>query len=236
MKICPTCQRQSADDTSFCMNCGTPLPAAVEEAAAQPAPAEPVPVEVAPEPQPAPAPEPQPEVAPEPQPAAPVPVPVPVSQQPYAQQAPYGQQPYGQAPYGQSYGQAPYGQQPPAYAAPVVPDPYDHTAEFEAQDISDHKVYCMLCYLMGVPGIIIALLAGKDSPYTQFHVRTAIRFVVAETLIALVTLLLCWTVIALLVGGLAICALAIMEIVCFFQICSGKAKDPAILRSIKFLY
>ena len=38
--------------------------------------------------------------------------------------------------------------QAPVYAAPE-PDPFDHTGEFDAQDISENKVLCMLVYLMG---------------------------------------------------------------------------------------
>ena len=40
------------------------------------------------------------------------------------------------------------GQGPEAQAAPYV-DPYDHTKEFSAQDISDNKVFAMLMYLTG---------------------------------------------------------------------------------------
>ena len=73
------------------------------------------------------------------------------------------------------------------------PDPYDHTAEFDPQDISENKVYCMLAYLMGVIGIIIALLAGKDSPYVKFHIRQAIKLSVADILLLLCGGILCWT-------------------------------------------
>ena len=64
--------------------------------------------------------------------------------------------------------------QAPVYAAPE-PDPFDHTGEFDAQDISENKVLCMLVYLMGAIGIIYALLAGKDSKYVAFHVRQALK-------------------------------------------------------------
>ena len=46
--------------------------------------------------------------------------------------------------------QAPAYQQAPQYA-PYAP--YDHTAEFDPKDISDNKVYAMLLYLLGIPGI-----------------------------------------------------------------------------------
>ena len=37
---------------------------------------------------------------------------------------------------------------PPQQAFVPAYDPYDHTAEFDPKDISDNKVFAMLCYLM----------------------------------------------------------------------------------------
>lgn len=63
---------------------------------------------------------------------------------------------------------------PPQPAFAPAYDPYDHTAEFDPKDISDNKVFAMLCYLMDFVGIIIALLATHSSKYTMFHVRQAL--------------------------------------------------------------
>lgn len=128
----------------------------------------------------------------------------------------------------------PYQPQPqPAYA-PVY-DVYDHTAEFDPKDISDNKVICMLVYLMGWIGIVIALLASGTSPYVSFHVRQALKFTVTETLLTLCTLLLFWTVLVPIAAAIMLLVLFVVKIICFFQICSGKAKEPAVIRSLSFL-
>lgn len=114
-------------------------------------------------------------------------------------------------------------------------DPYDHTAEFDAKDISDNKVISMLAYLLGTFGLIIALLAAKDSPYASFHVRQALKFTVVNALMAIVTLFLCWTVIVPIVAGIAFAVLAVIKIISFFQICIGKAVEPYIIRNLGFL-
>lgn len=118
--------------------------------------------------------------------------------------------------------------------APVV-DPYDHTAEFDAKDISDNKVISMLVYLMGAIGIVIALLASNTSPYAAFHVRQALKFTVVEILATIVTALLCWTFIVPIAYGIFAVVLLVIKFICFFQVCSGKAKEPAIIRSLGFL-
>lgn len=135
--------------------------------------------------------------------------------------------PYQQAP---NYNQPPYGYAPqPAY------DPYDHTAEFDAKDISDNKVISMLVYLMGPIGILIALLASSSSPYAGFHVRQALKFTVVEILVGILTALLAFTIIVPIAGAIFLVILTVIKFICFFQICSGKAKEPSIIRGLKFL-
>lgn len=118
--------------------------------------------------------------------------------------------------------------QPQAYYA----DPADHTAEFSAKDISDNKVFAMLPYIMSVVGVIIALLASNESPYSRFHVRQALKIDVATTLVAVVTALLAWTCIVPIAGAIAAIVLLVIRVICFVQVCQGKAKEPAIIRSL----
>ena len=117
--------------------------------------------------------------------------------------------------------------------APV--DPYDHTAEFDPQDISDNKVYAMLVYLMGTIGIIIALLAAQSSRFVAFHVRQALKIVAVNLLMLIASAVLFWTFIVPIAAGVMSVVFWVIKIICFFQICSGKAKEPAIIRSLGFM-
>ena len=150
------------------------------------------------------------------------------SQNAGAQNVNYGQNPnYGQS---QNYGQQ--GGYQPNY---TPYDPYDHTSEFTAKDISDNKVIAMLVYLMGTIGIIVALLASKDSPYLSFHVRQALKFTVLEVLTGIITLLLFWTFIVPIAAGIFGIVLFVCKIIAFFSICKGNAKEPYVVRSFNFL-
>ena len=117
----------------------------------------------------------------------------------------------------------------------ATPDSTDHTAEFSAKDISDNKVMAMVPYLLGTLGIILALLASKESPYTSFHVRQALKITVVNTLIAIISLVLFWTIIIPILAGICIAVLFVIKVICFFSVCSGKAKEPPIISSLKFL-
>ena len=114
-------------------------------------------------------------------------------------------------------------------------DSFDHTSEFDPTDIKEHKVYCMLIYLMGTVGIIIALLGGADSEYTKFHVREGLKIAVANMLAALATIFLFWTLIIPLITSIFMTILMVVKVICFVRICKGKAIETPIIRGFKFL-
>lgn len=127
-----------------------------------------------------------------------------------------------------------YGGYAPRGYAPA--DPYDHTAEFDPRDISENKVICMLIYLAGYIGILVALLLSGSSKYVAFHVRQALKIEVANMLLAIVAAVgsILLFIPSIVAGGLMI-ALYVVKFICFFQICKGKAKEAAIVRSLGFM-
>ncbi len=138
----------------------------------------------------------------------------------------------------QQYMQQPYGQQQyaqrPQYTPPM-PDPFDHTSQFTPEDVSENKLLAMLVYVIGAVGIVIALLAGKDSAYAKFHARQGMKIVLLETICTLATAVLFWTFLVPLAGGVCIAILFVVRIISFCQVCSGKAVEPYIVRSFTFL-
>lgn len=133
--------------------------------------------------------------------------------------------------------------QPPVYPTPApYIDPYDHTAEFDAADISENKVIAMLVYLLGPVGVIIALLAANTSKYAAFHVRQALKLTVTEilTVIALAVFLFLTAMInvpefGVFVTVVAFIAFLVIKVICFLQICQGHAKEAYLVRSLNFL-
>lgn len=124
---------------------------------------------------------------------------------------------------------------PPQQAFAPQYDPYDHTSEFNLKDISENKVVSMLPYLLGTIGIIIALLVANTSSYASFHVRQALKFTVVNILSLVATILLFWTIIVPIAWCILKVALYVVKFICFFSICSGKAKEPPIIRWFGFL-
>ena len=111
-------------------------------------------------------------------------------------------------------------------------DPLDHTADFDPADISANKVFALIPYLMGWVGVIITLLASSSSPYAGFHVRQALKIQIAAllSLVLLIIPFLEW------VAAFACIIIAIvLNLICFFRVCSGKAIEAPIVSSFKFL-
>ena len=115
----------------------------------------------------------------------------------------------------------------------IVTNGADHTAEFDRADVSANKVLAMIPYLMGWVGILITLLAAGTSAYAGFHVRQALKIQVCTTLVSIIGAIipvLGW----IAIGVVGIVALVI-NIICFFSVCKGEAKEPPIVSGFAFL-
>lgn len=125
------------------------------------------------------------------------------------------------------------------YAQPVAPivNIYDHTAEFDPQDVHDNKIFAILCYIMGIIGVVVALLArnSANSPYLSFHIKQALKISITTVLVGFVSGLLAWTCIVPIAGMVCIVILEVVSIICFFQTCSNKSVEAPIVRSLPFL-
>ena len=121
--------------------------------------------------------------------------------------------------------------QDPAPAAPVSSDV--HTAEFTPSDISQNKVLAMIPYLMGWIGILITLLAAGTSPYAGFHVRQALKIQVCFTLATLIGTII--PVLGWIAIGILSIVVLVINIICFFSVCKGEAKEPPVVSKFAFL-
>ena len=122
------------------------------------------------------------------------------------------------------------------YKAPEsIPDPFDHTRDFDETDIHDNKLFALLMYLTSIVGIFLALLGANDSPYVQFHLKQNMKFLIVEVILGLCASVLFFTFIVPIAAGICLTIVEIIRIISFIQVCGNKAKEPAIIRSLGFL-
>lgn len=123
-----------------------------------------------------------------------------------------------------------------SYVQPVpAVDSADHTFEFDQKDVHDNKLFALAAYALGFIGIVIALLANKDSAYLKFHIKQALTIALCETILTLAVAVLCWTFIIPIAGGLAIVGLLVLTVICFIKTCANKSVEVPILSKFGFL-
>lgn len=120
-------------------------------------------------------------------------------------------------------------------APEVVTPNYDHTAEFDKEDIENNKSFACLGYLIGLVGLAIIFLGAKDSKFAMFHAKQALKIELTALLLSVVTVVLCWTCIVPAVAIVIFIILFVVDIIAVIQVFGGNAKEPWLVRSLKFL-
>ncbi len=121
-------------------------------------------------------------------------------------------------------------------APPYMPvNPYDHTAEFDPEDIAENKLFAACTYLFSFLGIVIALLIAKDSPFTKFHIRQSLKITICMILLSLPAGILAVTIIVPIAAFFCILILLVVALICFFKTLNGKAVEAPIVKGLNFL-
>ena len=123
---------------------------------------------------------------------------------------------------------------PPAATA-SIPQRLRRQAQTRLTTLPNSSPRIFLCYLLGSIGVIIALLAANKSDYAAFHVRQALKLTVVNVLLGIVAIVLAITIVVPIAAAICVGIVSVLRIIAFFQICCGKAKEPAIIRNLKFL-
>ncbi len=110
-------------------------------------------------------------------------------------------------------------------------DPSDHTAEFDPRDIADNKLFAVFPYFTLIYGLIIALLC-RESAFTKFHAKNAIRLKIAAVL-ALIPAII--PILGWFISLILYLILLIIHIIAIINCFQGKAKDLPIIGNIGFL-
>lgn len=116
-------------------------------------------------------------------------------------------------------------------------DTADSTADMDAKDIEDNKIFSIFAYI-GIL-VLIPLLAAKDSKFGRFHSNQGLVLLIADIVVGIFTGLLglipyVGIVFSIIGGLLGLCALALM-IIGIINVANGQAKDLPIIGKIRLL-
>lgn len=124
----------------------------------------------------------------------------------------------------------------PMPTAPVVSST-DHTAEFSPAEVADNKLFAALIYALSIVGVVIALLANLNnkSAYLKFHIKQGLKLFIANMIVTVASLVLCWTFIVPIAGAVCAIILVVVQIICFIQTLRNKSVEPPIISGLGFL-
>ncbi len=113
----------------------------------------------------------------------------------------------------------------------------DHTAEFSPAEVADNKLFAALIYALSIVGVVIALLANLNnkSAYLKFHIKQGLKLFIANMIVTVASLVLCWTFIVPIAGAVCAIILVVVQIICFIQTLRNKSVEPPIISGLGFL-
>lgn len=110
----------------------------------------------------------------------------------------------------------------------------DTTAEFDANDIQENKVFAILAYIWIL--FLIPLLAAPNSKFARYHANQGLVFFIASVAVGIVSLIFIWIpIIGIIVRALlGLCLLALL-VIGIVNAAQGKAKALPLIGNIKLL-
>lgn len=117
----------------------------------------------------------------------------------------------------------------------------NYQSSYSEKDISENKIAAVAAYLLGLAGIIIALLMSAESPYAKFHVRQALKLTVCSVVLDIFAAVFALFGMIPFVGIIfklmlvLTCAawlgVLVLRLIAIVQVCDGEAREPAVIRS-----
>lgn len=111
----------------------------------------------------------------------------------------------------------------------------DTTAEFDAQDIEQNKVFAILAYISWL--VLVPMFAAKDSKFAKFHANQGLVLAIAE--------IACWIALGILrrlplIGWIFGLVESLFSLVCFIfavigivNAANGRAKELPVVGKFK---
>lgn len=112
---------------------------------------------------------------------------------------------------------------------------WDKTALFSEEEVKEFRLTAVLIYLLGIFGIILALVTEKSSPYLKFHIAEGLKITVVSSSLALISVLLSFTFIVPVIGAAGLIVCSAINLISAYKTLTGKSENAVIIRNLKIL-
>lgn len=112
---------------------------------------------------------------------------------------------------------------------------WDKTDLFSEEEVKKYRLTAVLIYLLGIFGIILALVTDKESDYLKFHVNEGLKIAVVTAALALISVLLSFTFIVPVLSGMGLIICTVINLISAYKTLNGKSENAVIIRNLKIL-
>ncbi|MBQ6897494.1 MAG: hypothetical protein IJN70_00825 [Clostridia bacterium] len=112
---------------------------------------------------------------------------------------------------------------------------WDKTELFSAEEVKEYRLTAVLIYLLGIFGIILALVADRNSPYLKFHIAEELKITVVTAALAIFSVLLAFTFIVPVLCTAGIAACSVINLISACKTLNGKSENAVIIRNLTIL-
>lgn len=112
---------------------------------------------------------------------------------------------------------------------------WDKTELFSAEEVKEYRLTAVLIYLLGIFGIILALVTDRNSPYLKFHIAEELKITVVTAALAIFSVLLAFTFIVPVLCTAGIAACCVINLISACKTLNGKSENAVIIRNLTIL-
>ncbi len=112
---------------------------------------------------------------------------------------------------------------------------WDKTELFSDEEVKEYRLTAVLIYLLGIFGIILALVTDKSSPYLKFHITEGLKITVVTAVLAVISVLLAFTFIVPVLSGAGLIVCSVINLISAYKTLEGKSENAVIIRNLTIL-
>ncbi len=112
---------------------------------------------------------------------------------------------------------------------------WDKTELFSEDEVKKHRLTAVLIYLLGIFGVMLALLTDKESLYLNFHIKEELKITTVTAFLTLMAIVLFWTFIIPVICTVGIIVCSVINLIAAYRTLKGKSENAVIIRNLSIL-
>ena len=112
---------------------------------------------------------------------------------------------------------------------------WDKTDLFHKDEVKEYRLTAVLVYLLGIIGIILALLTDKSSTYLKFHTDESLKITVITAALTAISVLLSFTFVVPVIASAGIVVCSVIRLICAYKTLNGKSEHAVLIRNLSIL-